>query len=95
MWGALIPLATSLIGGLFAGKKAKQAGNQAAGGARLQTLMPQIMQMLQQQQQVTQQNYGNQQQQYQANQPLQDVVRRMAMNMAPRSAQQGLSSRVR
>lgn len=91
MFGALIPLisaAAPLIGGLFAGKSAKKNATQAAGGARLQQLMPQILQMIQQQQALSQQNYGQQMQQYQANQPLQDSVRRMAGTLTPNSARQ-------
>lgn len=91
----LISAGASILGGLFSGKKAKKDANKAAGGARLETLMPQILQMIQQSQAANQQNYQNQMQQYQANQPLQDVVRRMAMNLAPVSQSQGLSSRVR
>lgn len=92
---ALIPAAASLFGGLFAGKKSKKAATQAAGGARLQDLMPQIMQMMQQQQGINQQNYQGQVNQQQANMPLQDAVRRMAMNLTPNHLQPGLSSRVR
>lgn len=92
---ALIPSAVSLIGGLFAGKSAKKSGNQAAGGARLQQLMPQILQMIQQQQGISHQNYQAQLQQQQANSPLQDSVRRMAMNLTPNHLSGGLSSRVR
>lgn len=95
MWGALIPAAVSLIGGLFAGKSAKRAGQQAAGGARLQDLMPQILQMIQQQQGISQQNYQGQVNQQTANSPLQDSVRRMAMNLTPNHLSGGLSSRVR
>jgi hypothetical protein len=80
---ALIPAATSLIGGLFSGKQAKKSANAAAGGARLQQLMPQILQMIQQQQANSAQNYQMQTQQQQANAPLQDAVRRMAMNLTP------------
>lgn len=92
MWGALIPVVGSLIGGLIGGKKSKDAGNQAAGGARLQQLMPQIVQLLQQQQQINAQNYGMKTQQYAANQPLQDAIRRMALGMMPSMYQQGPAS---
>lgn len=92
---AIIPSAISLIGGLFAGKQAKKSASQAAGGARLQQLMPQILQMIQQQQSISGQNYQNQVSQQQANSPLQDSVRRMAMNLTPNHLSGGLSSRVR
>ena len=94
MWAALIPAAASLIGGLFGGKQAKKTATADAGGARLQQLMPLIMQMMQQQQGIGQQNYqnqvtrqqtnyGNQVAHSQAQQPLQDAVRNMAMGMIP------------
>ena len=92
---ALIPSAVSLFGGMFAGNRAKKSAQQAAGGARLQDLMPQILQMIQQQQGISQQNYQNQMQQQTANSPLQDSVRRMAMNLTPNHLSGGLSSRVR
>jgi hypothetical protein len=86
----LIPLITALaptIGGLFAGKAAKKSATQAAGGARLQDLMPQILQMIQQQQQRSGQNYQAQMAQRQANSPLESAVRQMAMNLTPYRAQ--------
>jgi hypothetical protein len=83
MWGALIPAAVSLLGGLFAGKKSKKAATNAAGGATLANLMPQIQAMLAQQQNVQRQNYGNQLSHSNANQPLQDAVRQMAMRIMP------------
>lgn len=87
MWGALIPIAASLLGGVFGGKQSKKAATKASGGARMQTLVPQILQMMQQQQGINQQNYGMQMQQQQANLPLQDAVRRMAMNLTPNHLQ--------
>lgn len=87
MWGALIPIAASLLGGIFGGKSSKKAATTASGGARMQTLVPQILQMMQQQQGINQQNYGMQMQQQQANLPLQDAVRRMAMNLTPNHLQ--------
>jgi hypothetical protein len=83
MWGAIIPAAVSLLGGLFAGKKAKKSATQAAGGATLAQMMPQIQAMLAQQQAASRQNYGNQLAHSNANQPLQDAVRQMALRIMP------------
>lgn len=83
-WNLLIPAAASIIGGMFAGKQGKKNAQQAAGGATFQNLMPQIQQMIAHQQQVSQQNYANQQQRQTANQPLQDLVRQMAMRIGQR-----------
>lgn len=83
MWGALIPAAVSLFGGLLAGNRSKKAAQQAAGGATLAQLMPQIQAMIRQQQGISQQNYGNQLSHAAANQPLQDAVRQMALRIMP------------
>ena len=90
-WQVLIPLAVSLLGGLFGGKKAKKSGEQAAGGATLKQLLPIIMELMKQQQGQSAQNYGYQQQRYQANLPLQDALRAMSMGMLPGRYTQGLS----
>jgi hypothetical protein len=90
MFPLLIPLITSaasIIGGKLAGGAAKKSATQAAGGARLQDLMPQILQMIQQQQQRSGQNYQAQVAQRQANSPLESAVRQMAMNLTPYRAQ--------
>ena len=90
MFGALIPLISALapaVGGFFAGKSAKKSATTAAGGARLQDLMPQILQMIQQQQGQNQQHYQAQVAQRQANSPLESAVRQMAMNLTPYRAQ--------
>jgi acetyl-CoA carboxylase beta subunit len=79
----LISAGASLLGGLFGGKQAKKSATQASGGARLQDLMPQIMQLIQQQQANSQQNYQGQMAQRQANMGLENAVRQMAMNLTP------------
>jgi hypothetical protein len=83
-WNLLIPAAASLISGMMAGRNGKKNAQQAAGGATFQNLMPQIQQMIAHSQQVSQQNYTNQQQRQTANQPLQDLVRQMAMRIGQR-----------
>lgn len=83
----LIPIAASLIGGLFAGKKNKQSAEKATKGARLQDILPLIMPMIQQQQQRSGENYAAQQAKYNQTLPLQDAISRMAMNLMPSSAQ--------
>ena len=91
---AVVPIATaiiSLLGGLFSGKKAKQGAEARAGSATLQKLLPIMMALIQQQQQKSAQNFGLQQQQFQANLPMQDALRQMAMSLLPRSATQGLA----
>lgn len=70
-----------LVGGLVAGRQGRNAANDAAGGARLADLMPQILAMMAQSQNISRQNYGNQQQHSAANVPLQDSVRDMAMRL--------------
>lgn len=75
--------AAPLVGGVIAGRKDKKAAEQAAGGATFQNLMPIIMAMMQQQQRQQQQNYDLQMQDYQASQPLQAAIRRMAMGLMP------------
>lgn len=105
---AAIPVITSiasLLGGLFGGKKSKDAQKSASAGADLQSILPQIMALLQQQQ-------GNQSQNYQMQQrkalltdpgaasiygqappagavPLQEALARMAYGLLPTSARQG------
>ena len=89
--GPLITAGISLLGGLFSGKKAKKGAEARAGGATLQQLLPIMMALIQQQQQRSAQNFGLQEQQFQANLPMQDALRQMAMSLLPRSATQGLA----
>lgn len=93
MWQFLIPLAKTvgpMIGGLIAGKKAKSAGQAAAGGATMQQLMPLMMQLMEQQRAASGQNYGMQMQRYQASLPMEDAIRTMAMRLLPGGATTGL-----
>jgi hypothetical protein len=89
-WNVLIPAAASLLGGVFGGKKASGSAQNRAGGASLQELMPLMMQLLNQQQAQSGQQYGLQMQRHQANLPMQDALRQMAMGMLPRQYTQGL-----
>lgn len=90
-WVQLIPIAASLIGGWMASKKAKNDARKATGGASLQNLVPQIMQLIQQQQGQQSQDYGLRMQRYQANQPMQDAIRKMAMGLMPAHLQQPMT----
>jgi hypothetical protein len=89
-WNVLLPIASSLLGGVFGGKKASGSAKQRAGGASLQELMPIMMELMKQQQAQSGQQYGMQMQRHQANLPMQDALRSMAMNMLPRQYTQGL-----
>jgi hypothetical protein len=89
-WNILIPAAASLFGGMFGGNKASDAAKQRAGGASLQELMPLMMQLMNQQQAQSGQHYNLQMQRHQANLPMQDALRQMAMGMLPRQYTQGL-----
>jgi hypothetical protein len=88
--GKLLQAGASLLGGHVAGRQAQQAAQERAGGATLQELLPTMMQLLQQQQAQSGQNFALQTQRYQANLPMQDALRNMAMNMLPRQYTQGL-----
>lgn len=83
--------AISMLGGLFGGKSAKSSAQQQAGGATMQHLMPIMMKLIEQQHAQSGQNYQQQQQRYQANLPMQDALRAMAMRMMPNNGTQGLS----
>jgi hypothetical protein len=89
-WNLLIPAAASLLGGVFGGKKASGSAQGRAGGASLQELMPLMMQLMNQQQAQSGQQYNMQMQRHQANLPMQDALRSMAMGMLPRQYTQGL-----
>lgn len=104
----VVPLITSLaslFGGLFGGKKSKDSAAKASQGADLQSILPQLMALLQQQQGNSQQNYQMQQrkalltdpgaasiyggQAPQGAVPLQEALARMAYGSLPTSARQG------
>lgn len=89
-WNLLIPAAASLFGGMLGGKKESAAAKKRAGGATLQELMPLMMDLIKQQQAQSGQNYTLQQQRYQANLPMQDAIRSMAMGMLPKPYTQSL-----
>lgn len=97
----LIPAGIALGSAIF-GKKgaqsARNAASQRAGGATLAQLLPQIMQMMQASQQnaqqQAQQNYAYGLRQYEANLPLQDSLRRMAMGMLPANYTRGIQPSV-
>lgn len=82
-WGAIISAAAPLIGGMLAGRQSRKAAEGAAGGMRMQEMLPQILTLLQQQMAQSGQRYGQQQQEFAANAPLRDSIRSMAMNMLP------------
>jgi len=88
-WKKILGAGASLVGGRAAGMMARNAGEDRAGGATLQQLMPMLMKLMEQQQSQSAENYQYQQQQYQANQPLQNALRSMAMGMLPRQYTQG------
>lgn len=83
MWGTILKTALPLILGQVAGHQQKNAAGQASQGARLQDILPLLMPMLQQQQQHAAENYTAQQQQYGQIQPLQEAIRKMALNLMP------------
>lgn len=64
----LIPIAASLLGGLFGGggkKKTTAPGTPGMpGGAELKDLLPMLLPLLQQSQQASKQSYGLQQRRY-------------------------------
>jgi hypothetical protein len=82
-WVQLAAAVAPLIGGMIAGKKGKQSAEQAAGGMRMQDMMPQIQALMAQQLAQSQQHYGYQQQKYAANQPIQDALRAATLNLTP------------
>lgn len=85
----LLPL-ISLIGGQIAGSRAKSSAEAKAGGATMQNMVPLMMQLMQQQQGQSAQNFGLQTQRYQANLPIQDALRSMALGMLPGQYTRGL-----
>jgi hypothetical protein len=85
----LLPIASALIGKV-AGGSARGGAEQRAGGASLQALMPIMMELMKQQQAQSGQQYQMQMQRHQANLPMQDALRSMAMNMLPSQYTQGL-----
>ncbi len=101
MWNLLIPLISAGVG-LLGGKKGKDAQKKASAGADLQSILPQLMALLQQQQGNQGQNYQMQQRKSmmtdpgasaiygqappQGAVPLQEAIARMAYGLMPTSA---------
>lgn len=60
----LIPAAASLIGGMFGGGSKKKTASSGAGKADINSLLPQLLPILQQMQQASKDNYALQQRKY-------------------------------